>query len=88
MSTLVRLVSPWPQHCPNVSTVSCNLPDNRKRSDFKGIVTIGKPSEPDANWICGTDLVWPVLSLDGVEIIPDVEGDYPYVCRHQIEAGD
>jgi hypothetical protein len=52
------------------------------------IFTLGPPHEPHAGWFCGTDVVWPVLEINGVKIQRDEFGRLPYVCRHQIEAGD
>jgi hypothetical protein len=48
-------------------------------------VWIGAPVKPGPTWTCGTDVVWPVLKLEGhnVKVL-----ERSYVCRHMIEIGD
>ncbi len=46
---------------------------------------LGAPIAPSWNWSCGTDVVWPVLGLEGTDYKPL---EFCGVCRHQIEAGD
>ena len=49
-------------------------------------LVLGSPLAPDHNWVCGTDVVWPVLQVEGIpgwQLI-----DTAHVCRHQIIAGD
>jgi hypothetical protein len=48
---------------------------------------LGIPVAPQSNWICGTDLVWPVIRMVKPADIffPELP---PYVCRHMIVAGD
>lgn len=62
------------------------------RPDWEGVlVTIGPPKIADDAWVCGTDLMWPILdakvvSHAGQVVKPSVENRW--ACRHQIIAGD
>jgi hypothetical protein len=46
---------------------------------------LGAPITPTSNWTCDTDLVWPVLRVEGCDYRAL---EFCGVCRHQIEAGD
>ena len=48
---------------------------------------LGPPVAPQQEWICGTDLVWPILRVNGIKVLSE-NGEHPYLCRHQFEAGD
>ena len=48
---------------------------------------LGPPVAPQQGWICGTDLVWPILRVNGIKVLSE-NGEHPYLCRHQFEAGD
>jgi hypothetical protein len=75
---------PWPgKHGTCETHVNCP-----PKPESRPILTIGAAIEPSHNWTCGTDVIWFVYAVDGVEIQPDDRGRYPGVCRHQIEAGD
>lgn len=71
------------EHAPEVR--STRTSGKLTRIHDRTYVWIGKPVAPDASWTCGTDVVWPVLKLEGhdVQILDNV-----YVCRHMIEIGD
>jgi hypothetical protein len=73
----------YKQHAPKVAVV----PVAGKVTPIHdgSYVWIGKPVAPHLNWTCGTDVVWPVLKLEGHEF--ELLGT-PYVCRHMIEIGD
>jgi hypothetical protein len=70
---------PLVPHVPSIGVVN-------KAAYSETFVWIGTPVKPDASWDCGTDVVWPVLKLEGH---PELELlKTPYVCRHMIEIGD
>ena len=85
----VEAAVPWPaKHTTfRVSYSNDNVRKGRPTATFRRILTLGPPCPSQPEWICGTDVVWPVLELDGVELEP-LNGNRPYVCRHQIVAGD
>lgn len=77
MSTKVRL---RPEKVPGH-----NVSEQGKKLLGKFIL-VGEPIRPkEKHWICGTDLIWPVLDEKALEIMGL---DEAFVCRHQIEAGD
>ena len=49
-------------------------------------LVLGPPVEPGHRGVCGTDLVWPVLEVEGIPKWKMI--DIAYVCRHQIIIGD
>lgn len=55
-------------------------------------VLLGSPVKPEAEWTCGTDLVWPItdkhLLADLVKRDPDNALCCFFVCRHMFQAGD
>lgn len=88
MSTLVRLVEDFPDHSP-ASPEHEQLESMDESRVFGALVRIGAPIKPDKNWICGTDVIFPVEWMQGIgDLHPDSTGELPFVCRHQIEAGD
>lgn len=82
---IVTIVSGGSEHNRKITIPGVTAKRN-PRIDEKLIVEIGVPIEPDSGWKCGTDLVWPVLRFIKPTDIQPVP--MPYVCRHQIEAGD
>jgi hypothetical protein len=80
---------PWPgRHNnsllpPHPATRGMRAPSPRNPVRFG----LGSPHPPQNCWTCRTDIVWPVLEINGCHVKP-VNGAYPYVCRHQIQAGD
>jgi hypothetical protein len=90
MKIIVQAAVPWPvgHNDTNESYSDANVERGKPTTEFRRTLTLGAPKEPNAGWICGTDLVWPVLELDGQKIEGDWPRKGPYVCRHQFEAGD
>lgn len=80
----VRLTSAeeWPQHYMHRS------PDRGWPQARGMVIVIGVPIKPCDEWICDSDVVWPVLEWDATLAQPLDNGPKAYVCRHQIEAGD
>ena len=82
---LVFAAVPWPDHT-NLPSDQRYVDDNVRKGKpslaFRRKLLLGKPCEPSHVWTCGTDVVWPVLELDGVPVAR------VFVCRHQIVAGD
>lgn len=90
MSTKVRLKADAHQHTAQHKRRTYKYENGRylARSSTP-LIVIGAPVYPQASWACDTDVVWPVLWIEGIgDIKPMEDGGRPYVCRHQIEAGD
>ena len=50
-------------------------------------ILLGSPAAPDDSWVCGTDVVWPILDAQFFRTKPGIDNQ-PFVCRHMIQAGD
>lgn len=82
----VRPVFPFPAHGGNGRVVrhEGKVPTIEIK-ERKVWILLGAPTAPTSNWTCGTDVVWPVLGVEGCDYkVLELCG----VCRHQIEAGD
>lgn len=47
---------------------------------------LGHPIKPSSGWVCGADVIWPVLAVEGKKDF-EMHG-VPHVCRHMIQIGD
>ena len=89
MTITVFAKVPWPgQHMdttrpPHSLSQQIKKPTKPREVSFE----IGPPISPQKEWTCGTDFVWPILRVNGIEVLPE-NGLRPYLCRHQFEAGD
>jgi hypothetical protein len=90
----VKATVPWPDHgesSPNTTYSADRLREKgitgEPSDTYPVVFTLGSPAAPSRIWTCGTDIVWPVLEING-RAIEAVNGTRPYVCRHEIEAGD
>jgi hypothetical protein len=81
----VRPMVPWPgKHVVGVRETPHIGSPGRPQDVW---LILGPPVSPDRGWDCGTDVVWPVLEVENA--LPEfVLLGTPYVCRHQIQAGD
>lgn len=60
---------------------------NSRGINLHGVTFIlGAPIAPSSKWFCGTDVVWPVLEVNGAAI--NFDPGKTVVCRHQIQIGD
>lgn len=85
----VLAMIPWPgRHADYLESHPESKRHPKPTRPGEVLFTIGTPIEPSSKWTCGTDVVWPVYELNGKAVIPDELGRLPYVCRHQIVAGD
>ena len=83
----VEAVNPWIDHGTAPRYPAEKVPREAMIAGAKRLLGLGKPVAPRASWNCGTDVVWPVYEINGKLIEPE-NGRLPYVCRHQIVAGD
>ena len=83
----VRAARPWVQHAKRAKAYPIKSIPGGRSANKPVVLGIGAPRDPESVWDCGTDLVWPVLELNGIPLEPQ-NGLMPYVCRHQIVAGD
>jgi hypothetical protein len=86
---LIRVMAtcPWPKNHSHAGTHPSGIGQKQPSADNPAFFLVGPPTEPDAHWTCGTDLVWPVYAIN-TEKVEAFLGRLPYVCRHQIQAGD
>lgn len=85
----VEAIDPWIDHGHAPRYPASKIPAEARPRGAKRFLGIGTPVEPAKSWTCGTDLVWPVYEINGQLLEPDdTWGIWPYVCRHQIVAGD
>jgi hypothetical protein len=87
MKIIVQLKNGGTEHDATLQMARTSAPSRPFRPTEKIITELGSPVEPiGARKNCGTDLVWPVLRILKPEDVTFEET--PYVCRHQIIAGD
>jgi hypothetical protein len=81
----VRLNLPLQKHCTAQAAKHTGSvpPEQQQRAS----IILGAPVKPDGGWFCDTDLVWPVLGIEGVTAEYKLL-EQPYVCRHNFIAGD
>jgi hypothetical protein len=87
---VVLLVDPHPSdhHIipPHLQQPRDPLIDLARKPFGPNFVTLGKPEKPDRHWKCNTDLVWPVLAVNGITL--NRRKRAPYVCRHMFYGGE
>lgn len=82
----VRPAWPFPNHGGNGKPIrhEGKIPMSEIRAGIVWLL-LGAPIAPTANWSCDTDVIWPVLGVEGCDY---KALEFCGVCRHQIEAGD